>query len=164
MTKYLFLIFPVLLIFVSCNDVKKEDAEILNKAPNWNVITLKSDLQSIKIHFEYDSLISTSWRLKDSLSEQGERYRFRTEIKQEVIYLDPKCKDSLYLLVKDLISNPVYTDQSATCYVGSLNACIQSQNTEICCNYSSVGNWTTISESTKKIYQILSRKIKVNKE
>jgi hypothetical protein len=164
MTKYLFVIFPVILLFVSCNDVKKEDAKIFNKAPNWNVITLKSDLQSIKIHFEYDSLISTSWRLKDSLSEQGERYRFRTDIKQEVIYLEPKCKDSLYLLVKDLITNPVYTDQSATCYVGSLSACIQSQNTEICCNYSSVGNWTTISVSTKKIYQILSRKIKVNKE
>ncbi len=164
MTKYLFFIFPVILVFVSCKDGKKEGVEIVNKAPYWNKISLKSDLQSIKIFFEFDSLISTSWQLKDSLSEQGERYRIRTEIKQEVIYLDPKCKDSLYLLVKDLISNPVYTDQSATCYVGSLNACIQSQNTEICCNYSSVGNWTTISESTKKIYQILSRKIKVNKE
>ena len=164
MKKYLFFIFPVILIFVSCNDVKKEDKEILNKVPNWNIITLKSDLQSIKIHFEFDSLISTSWRLKDSLSEQGERYWIRTEIKQEIKYLDPKCKDSLYLLVKNLITNPVYTDQSASCYVGSLNACIQSQNTEICCNYSSVGNWTTISESTKKIYQILSRKIKVSKE
>lgn len=164
MTKYLFFLFPIILIFISCNDVKKKENEISTKEPNWTVINLKSDQQMIKIYVEYDSLISTSWQVKDSFSEQGERFQIKTEFEQDVIYLDPKSKDSIFLLVKDLISNPVYTDQSATCNVGSLHASIQFQNTEICCNYFSVGNWTTISETTKKIYQLLSRKIKVNKE
>lgn len=164
MKKYSFIILTFFLLFFSCNHIKNKKIENSNKEPNWNIINLKSDLQSIEIYFEYDSLISTSWNLKDSLSEQGERYLIRADVRQETKYLDPKCKDSLYTLVKDLITHPVYTEQFATCYVGSLNACIQYKNTEICCNYSSVGEWNTISKSTEKIFKILSRKIKISKQ
>src|SRR5690554_3583794 len=155
MKKYLLLILQFSFLLFSCNNIKNKKIENSNKEPNWNVISLTSDLQSIKIYFEYDSLISTSWNLKDSLSEQGERYLIRADVRQETKYLDPKCKDSLYTLVKDLIIHPVFTDQFVTCYVGSLKACIQYKNTEICCNYSSVGEWNTISKSTENIYQIL---------
>ncbi len=150
------------MIIFSCNDSKKNSSKIDKQEPKWDKITLRSDFQSINIYSDRDSIISNTWELKDSLGEPGEVWHIQTNKKQERIYLEPTSKDTIHSLVMDMITKPVFTNQSASCYVGNIRICVQSDNTELCCRYSSVGDWTTVSENTRKLYTILSSKTRIS--
>jgi len=70
-------------------------------------------------------------------------------------------KDTLVYLAKDLIINHVTATNFCTEYVGSLRLTIRYKQFTLNGEYSSVCNWTTLSDKTLKLYKILKRRIKV---
>ena len=72
-------------------------------------------------------------------------------------------KDSVFYYIYDIVTNPVYTEQFATCYVGHISIGFSTGSATQLCKYNSVGNWTTISLSTEKLYNLLRRKTKISK-
>ena len=132
--------------------------------PEWTQINLESDFQSIKIFHKYDSLLVTTWKFKDTIAADGKSYRITTDRNPVIIRIDAKSKDSLYQIVKKMVSEPVITEKYTSCYAGSLSVCLQYNNSEFCCNYSSIGTWTDISESTKSISRILRRFTKIRNQ
>lgn len=157
----IYILFILFFIFSCQEEVKKKTAPV---EPEWTQINLESDFQSIKIFHKYDSLLVTTWKFKDTIAADGKSYRITTDRNPVIIRIDAKSKDSLYQLVNKMVSEPVITEKYASCYAGSLSVCLQYNNTELCCNYSSVGTWTDISESTKSISRILSRFTKINNQ
>ena len=152
--------------FISCNDNSENSIKESNKIIKWSSISLQSDFQRIVIYYEKDSIFSRTWKVKDSADKFDEcrSYKVRYDFKNEKTYIESENKDTLASCIMDMVTNPVFTNQSATCYAGSLEACIKSDNTELCCNYYSIGVWNTISDNTKKIYTILSRKLKISNQ
>ena len=157
----IYILFILFFIFSCQEEVKKKTAPV---EPEWTQINLESDFQSIKIFHKYDSLLVTTWKFKDTIAADGKSYRITTDRNPVIIRIDAKSKDSLYQLVNKMVSEPVITEKYASCYAGSFSVCLQYDNTELCCNYSSVGTWTDISESTKSISRILSRFTKINNQ
>lgn len=157
----IYILFILFFIFSCQEEVKKKTAPV---EPEWTQINLESDFQSIKIFHKYDSLLVTTWKFKDTIAADGKSYRITTDRNPMIIRIDAKSKDSLYQLVNKMVSEPVITEKYASCYAGSFSVCLQYDNTELCCNYSSVGTWTDISESTKSISRILSRFTKINNQ
>lgn len=154
----LFILFS---IFSCQEEVKKKQVAV---EPEWTQINLESDFQSIKIFHKYDSLLVTTWKFKDTIAADGKSYRITTDRNPVIIGIDAKSKDSLYQIVKKMVSEPVITEKYTSCYAGSLSVCLQYNNSEFCCNYSSIGTWTDISESTKSISRILSRFTKIRNQ
>lgn len=154
----LFILFS---IFSCQEEVKKKPVVV---EPEWTQINLESDFQSIKIFHKYDSLLVTTWKFKDTIAADGKSYRITTDRNPVIIRIDAKSKDSLYQIVKKMVSEPVITEKYTSCYAGSLSVCLQYNNSEFCCNYSSIGTWTDISESTKSISRILSRFTKIRNQ
>ena len=154
----LFILFS---IFSCQEEVKKKPVVV---EPEWTQINLESDFQSIKIFHKYDSLLVTTWKFKDTIAADGKSYRITTNRKSMIIPIDAKSKDSLYQFVNKMVSEPVITEKYASCYAGSLSVCLQYNNSEFCCNYSSIGTWTDISESTKSISRILRRFTKIRNQ
>lgn len=157
----IYILFILFFIFSCQEEVKKKTAPV---EPEWTQINLESDFQSIKIFHKYDSLLVTTWKFKDTIAADGKSYRITTDRNPVIIRIDAKSKDSLYRFVKKLVDEPVITDKHASCYAGAFSVCLQYDNTELCCNYSSVGTWTDISESTKSISRLLSRFTKINNQ
>lgn len=154
----LFILFS---IFSCQEEVKKKQVAV---EPEWTQINLESDFQSIKIFHKYDSLLVTTWKFKDTIAADGKSYRITTDRNPVIIGIDAKSKDSLYQIVKKMVSEPVITEKYTSCYAGSLSVCLQYNNSEFCCNYSSIGTWTDISESTKSISRILRRFTKIRNQ
>jgi len=161
------LLMPILLyliVFSSCNAGKIEEAMIDQNMPSWDKISIKTDFQSIDIYSDKDTLFRNSWRFKDSIGEPGSIWHVQVDKKEEEVYLEHEIRDSIYTIVMDMITNPVFTDQFASCYAGNVRICIASDNTELCCQYSSVGQWPDASSGTKELYEILSKKTTINKQ
>jgi hypothetical protein len=154
-------LFILLFIFSCQEEVQKKPVAV---EPEWTQMNLESDFQSIEIFQKYDTMIVRTWELKDTTAADGKSYRITTNRKSRIIPIDAKSKDSLYQYVNKMVSEPVITDKHASCYAGSLSVCLQYNNTELCCHYSSVGTWTHISESTKSISRTLSRFTKINNQ
>lgn len=162
MTKYIIIVLISSMTIFSCNDSKKNVSKIDKQKLKWDRITFRTDFQSIDIYADRDTIISNTWGLKDSLVKPGEVWHMPTNKKQERLYLEPASKDTIHSLVMDMITKPVFTDQSVTCYAGNIRICVQTDNTELCCRYSSVGDWTTVSANTRKLYTILSGKTRIS--
>ena len=154
-------LFILFFIFSCQEEVKKKPVVV---EPEWTQINLESDFQSIKIFHKYDSLLVTTWKFKDTIAADGKSYRITTDRNPVIIRIDAKSKDSLYQIVKKMVSEPVITEKYTSCYAGSLSVCLQYNNSEFCCNYSSIGTWTDISESTKSISRILRRFTKIRNQ
>jgi hypothetical protein len=159
MTKYFAIILVSSLTIFSCNQSKITTHEIEIQEAKWDKITIETDRQIISIYSDRDTIISSTWVYKDSFVTSTENWKTPINREQRKVYLESINKDSIHSLVVDIITEPVFTDQSATCYAGNIRICVQLGNTELCCRYSSVGNWTTVSAKTRKLYDILKRKI-----
>jgi hypothetical protein len=60
-----------------------------------------------------------------------------------------------------LITNPHFTDKNATDYAGHVLVKLIDRNTTVMCEYKSVGEWSEVSDLTKKIYTLLKSKIPI---
>jgi hypothetical protein len=162
-TSHLLIIFLSLANF-SCNHGGNDTSESNEKAPHWDKITLRMHCQSIVIYSDMDTMTSNTWELQDSMVDSGELRQIPVNEKRETIALEPSSIDSIGALVMDMITHPTFTDRSVSCYAGNIRICMKFNNTELCCNYSSVADWTTISDNARKLYEILNARTKVSRQ
>ncbi|MNL72786.1 hypothetical protein D3C87_1981520 [compost metagenome] len=52
----------------------------------------------------------------------------------------------------------------ATCYAGYVLVKIRDRRTTLMCEYESVGEWSTVNNDTKKLYDLLKTKIDIAKQ
>ena len=77
------------------------------------------------------------------------------------VYFTKAEKDTLFSLVKDLIEHPAKTSNFCTEYVGSLGLMIvYGEQFKQRGEYSSVCDWTILSDKTKHLHDVLRRRIK----
>lgn len=143
------LLFFVFLI--SCNKNEK------NQSYNWTDISIKNSYEEIIIykHLDTASYIKPIYEYKkDNLFVEE---LVNVERKQ-IIFSDSE-KDSISYYVQRIISNPIQVDRFCTDYVGNLKLKISNSNSTFTVNYESVCRVNTISDDTKKLYEILNKKI-----
>lgn len=154
------IIVALLFILTSCEDsrksIKKED-----KLMDWKTLKIESRNQTIIID-RYEEC-----GVRDTCDfEEIKVNEYTTEYKpinrgQEYFNVSQQDKDSLFKYIYDIVINPVYTEQFATCYVGNISIGFSIGNTTQICKYNSVGNWTTISPSTKRLYSLLRARTRI---
>ncbi len=156
------IVFLLFSILTSCiNSHKPIEKE--NRPINWKTIRIESRSQAIIIdrYEEYgirDTCDFEEVKINESFIEYKPINRGR-----EYFNVSQQEKDSLFKYVYDIITNTVYTEQFATCYVGNISIGFSTENTSQICRYNSVGNWTTISPSTERLYCLLKEKTKIPK-
>lgn len=153
----------LLIVLISCN--KHQDqliVENINKEViDWDVFIIKQQGQTIIVDR------NEGYGVRDTCDfEEVKIDVYTTEYRpinrgEEYFDISQQEKDSLFKYVYDIVVNPVYTDQYATCYAGNISIEFRSGNTTLLCKYNSVGNWTTISPSTECLYRLLNEKTKI---
>lgn len=155
---------PIILILISiltsCNDSNKF-TETDVPPIYWKTIRIESRSQTIIIDRDEEYGVRDTCDFEEvKINESIIEYR-PINRGQEYFSINEQDKDSLFKYVYDIIINPVYTEQSATCYAGNISIGISVGNTTQICKYNSVGNWTTISPSTERLYSLLKEKTKI---
>lgn len=148
----------ILFILVSCN--KPAVPEISKLSINWDYIIIESGSQSIIIDKFEDYGVCDTCAFK-KVEKEGHIIYEPINRGQYYFDINEQEKDSIFACVHDIVTSPVYTEQSATCYAGNISIGFRSRNTTLICKYNSVGNWSTISLSTQKLYALLKDKTKV---
>lgn len=158
--KIFIITFALLSILISCNysqmSIEKED-----KLMYWETLKIESRSQTIIIN-RYEE-----YGVRDTCDfEEVKINEFVIEYKpinrgQEYFNISQQEKDSLFKYIYDIVTNPIYTEQFATCYAGNISIGFSIGNTSQICRYNSVGNWTAISPSTERLYSLLKEKTKI---
>ncbi len=162
MMKVSIIIFLLISILISCSDSYKSTEK--DALPiYWETIKIESRGQTIIIdRYEEFGVRDTCDFEEVKINESIIEYK-PINRGQEYFSISQQDKDSLFKYVYDIIINPVYTEQFATCYVGNISIGFSAGNTTQICKYNSVGNWSTISPSTEKLYSLLKEKTKISK-
>jgi hypothetical protein len=155
--------FFLLFLLMSCNNgAQKISAEENKNTIDWKILRIESGNQTIIIDRNEDYGVRDTCNFEEiKINESLTEYR-PINRGQEYFDISPQDKDSLFNYIYDIVTNPVYTDQFATCYVGNVSIGFSVGNTTLACKYSSIGNWTTISGSTKRLYNLLRMKTKIS--
>ena len=148
--KALIIAFMLILVLTSCGNSRKstEKDELFI---NWEMIRIESRSQTIIID-RYEE-----YGVRDTCDFEEVKVDEST-----IEYINRQDKDSLFKYVYDIVTNPVYTEQFATCYAGNISIGFSVNNTALMCKYNSVGNWTTISPSTKILYSLLKERTEIS--
>lgn len=146
---------------ISCNFSKKEKKAETNY---WDDIEINTKNQRVIIYKESDTA-SFEEAIYKNISAKGisEKYKLDT-IKRKTFSLTASQRDSIYKYTYQVITKPVFTDKHATCYAGYVLIKLRERQTTLMCEYKSVGEWSTVTNETKKIYDILSSKINISKQ
>jgi len=156
--KILLIISIMLLLLASCNNPQKLKE---NEIPIfWETLLIKSRSQIITINYGFDYGIRDVWNNKE-INNEGDIIYEPINHRRETFSITKQEQDSLFKYIYDIIMNPVYTEQYATCYVGNISIGFITGNTTLSCEYNSVGNWTTISPSMLKVYSLLKVKTEI---
>lgn len=147
----------ILLIFIiSCSE-KVENISDKNFYQNWENLEIKTDRQTITISklsdsVEYENIIYTK-----SFYEIPPQYKIQ-KVQKYKIYLTNAEKDSLAKYIYESVTDPKFTNKFATEYVGNVKLKFSKENMDLICEYKSVGDWTEVSENTRKIYKLIKAK------
>lgn len=157
----------IILIFsssiMSCK--QKQNEKIINNTPNnWEEIEVNTRTEKLKI-----SKFSDSAEYENNpnnitfkiLPEDGKI--IEEKIIRKKIYFSKSEKDSLAKYVYESVTNPKFTDVFATELAGSVIFIYDTGKTKLICENESVGDWSILSESTKKIYELISKKVEISK-
>jgi hypothetical protein len=152
-----------LLTILSCKEkqnVKSEDD--LNN--NWEELEISTRTEKIIISKFSDSakyeqnLNNIAFKI---LPEDGKIEE--EEIVKKNIYFTKSEKDSLAKYIYESITEPKFTDILATEYAGSVSLKYNTGGAKLICEYNSVGDWSVVSDTTKKIYKLISKKAEISK-
>lgn len=146
--KTFFCFFIILLI--ACEGKKEENPSY------WDEIVIFTRNQKITVRKDSDT---ANFEYRVNKKSHAEK-----EILTKSFLLNQKERDSLHKFVYKMITKPVFTDRNATCYVGYVSINIRDRNTTLSCEYRSVGEWSTVSSETQKIYKLLSKKIEISRQ
>jgi hypothetical protein len=145
---------------LSCNSNKKEE----NKDLQWDDIEIQTKNQKIVIYKESDTATFDETIYK-KVKRKGYSSAYKLDtIQKKIFVMTVSERDSVYKYAHRIISKPVFTDVMATCYAGYVLVKIRDRRTTLMCEYESVGEWSTVNNDTKKLYDLLKTKIDIAKQ
>lgn len=133
------------------------------KLNNWEKFSITTKFQKIVIENHFDSIYFEKRIYKPGFGEAPPKYELE-KIERGIVNLTKQEKDSLIYHIHNTINNPTFTDVFATDYVGNVLFTMERHNMKLMCQYNSVGDWTIISDDTKKIHEILNKKIELSSQ
>ena len=146
-------------LIVSCN--KKE--VVKNGENFWDEIRIENNNKEIIIYNETDTASFRKANYEKIKLENGStNYRLK-KIEKSTFKLSKSERDTIHKIVREIITNPVFTDKSATCYAGNVLISLKNSHTTLTCQYNSVGTWSEVSKKTKKLYNLLKSKVEISK-
>ena len=152
-------LFFLILLYYSCNRTtnKKQDIDF----NYWNCLEISPEDQIISVFYDSDTARLKSWNWKDTVIKGYTRVRVKTNIKFQNFYLSKYERNLLFKYSLDLINDFQKPKNFCTEYCGHISFTLNSDQRSISANYSSICNWTKMSQTSNKIYKILSGKIKI---
>ena len=147
------------LILLSCNDKIKE----VNEPVSWGQLTITTQFQNITIDKYSDSCEVEQIIWDKGIYKIPSTYKIIDTLKSK-IYLTKIEKDSLSNWIISSIIKPKFTNLNASDYVGNVKFNLKYLNTNLSCEYKSVGNWNKVSDITQKIYNLLSQKTELSQQ
>jgi len=156
------LIFTILIIstFVSC---KKESRKEMINNEVWDNIELITKNQRITI-YKFEDTASSEKEFYKKISGEGFSATYKLDkVERKNFKINKSERDSLYKYVFKLFTKPKFTDKSATDYAGYIMIKLKDRNTTLMCEYKSVGEWSSISPETEKIYKLVNAKVELPK-
>lgn len=147
-------------LLYSC-DTKQKSTEENAISNNWESFIVETKFQKIEIKNYSDSIYYTNRIYKDGLDNIPPKYEL-DKIESGTILLTEQQKDSLIFHIKNTITNPTFTNAFVTDYVGNVSFSLNKNNMKLICQYNAVGDWTTVSNDTKRIYELINKHIKVS--
>lgn len=139
-----------IILLVACEGKKEE------KVYYWDDIVIITRNQKITVRKDSDT---ANFENRINAKSNAEK-----EIITKSFLLNQKERDSLHKFVYKMITKPVFTDRNATCYAGYVFISLRDRNTTLGCEYKSVGEWSTVSSETQKIYNLLSEKVEISRQ
>ncbi len=140
---------------ISC---QKEKQKEIPKEKNWENIELITKRQKITV-YKFADTASVEKQIYKKVSGEfiSAVYKFE-KVERKNFKINKSERDSLYNYVFKLLTKPTFTDKAATDYAGYIMIKLKDRNTTLMCEYQSVGEWSTISAETKKIYKLINPK------
>jgi hypothetical protein len=156
---------PVIILsffcLISCNFSKKDKK---TEQFYWDDIEINTKTQKVIIYRESDTA-SFEAAIYKKISGNGILAKYKLDrIQRKTFSLTASERDSIYKYTYQIITKPVFTDKHSTCYSGYVLIKLRDRQTTLMCEYKSVGEWSIVSNETKKIYDILSSKINIGKQ
>lgn len=147
----------ILLIFIISCSKKIENISNRNFYQNWENLEIKTDRQTIIISklsdsMEYENIIYTK-----GFYNTPPQYKIE-KVQKNKMHITNAEKDSLAKYIYASVTDPKFTNNLATDYVGNIKLKFSKENMNLVCEYKSVGNWTEVSENTRKIYNLIKAK------
>ncbi|GGG65895.1 hypothetical protein [Epilithonimonas arachidiradicis] len=154
----------LLLAFTILSCDKKQDPKAIDFINQWEKLEIKTHTEKIII-----SKFSDSAKYEQNLNnivfqilpEDGKLVE--EKIVRKNIYFTKGERDSLAKYIYESVTKPKFTSIIATEYSGSVSLNYDTGSLRLICEYNSTGNWSAVSDETKKIYTILSKKVEISK-
>jgi hypothetical protein len=158
-SSYLFLILFCTILF-SC---QKEKQKEIPKEEYWENIELITKSQKVTV-YKFEDTASVEKKIYKKVSGEFISAVYKLEkVESKNFKMNKSERDSLYSYVIKLLTKPTFTDKAATDYAGYILIKLKDRNTTLMCEYQSVGEWSTISPETKKIYKLINPKVEMPK-
>lgn len=143
-------------ILFSCQNSKKVK---IKSEVFWDEIQVITKSQKISIYCCTDTAIAEKTIYRKISGEFIDSKYKLDRIEKENFVINKIDRDSLFQNVYKLITKPTFTDKLASDYVGNVLIKLRDRNTTLMCEYKSVGDWSTVSNEAKKIYNLLNSKV-----
>ena len=160
--KRIILIFSYAISTISCNENKSRNVESENYR-DYETLQIITRNQKITISKFSDSAEYENTKYDSKVNKNPQQYNVG-KIEKRKIYFSEAEKDSLSKYIFQSITNPKFTDISATDYVGNVELNFEKHNMKLINKYFSVGDWSEVSENTKKIYTLLKSKMEISRQ
>jgi hypothetical protein len=163
-----------LFVLIACHQT---DKFLVKDIPNWDRLVVDTNQERIVIGNDVDSKGNTIeygrrvyWNLEEIYKETGSRERTTTNYKEEVFHISKQEKDSLFVWIYDIVTNPVCigTEQDSVEVINyheepiKVTVSCDIGYTTLSCRYRFTQNWTTISPPLNKVYSMLKSKTKIS--
>jgi hypothetical protein len=150
-------IFSLVVFSLICCQTKTKKHE--NKIEDWGYLRITLDHHRSINFINHDPSDSTIVKTYSSGSFFAPVKNVK--IKTEQFAFTQSEKDSIYSLVKEMVVHPITPKKFCTDFVGriEINIVYNEQVTQSCI-YTSVCDWTTLSDKTLRLHAILQKRIK----
>lgn len=154
------MIFSFLILF-SCEKSEKIAPKIgrsqIKKFQIWQKLEIQTDYQTLIILNSSDSADYQNVIYDDEIYDIPPKYNNK-KIENRKIYFSRTEKDSLAKFIYKSVTAPKFTNVFVTDYVGNVKLKFIKTNMSLVCEYQSIGNWSEVSDDTKKIYDLIKNK------
>lgn len=158
--KQIILIFFCVFLTISCNEKKAKVLENENYK-KYDTLRITTRSQKLTISKFSDSADYVNIIYDSKVNKIPPQYNV-VKIDKRKIHISKPDRDSLSKFIYLSTTNPKFTNIHATDYVGNVELTFERHNMKLTTEYFSVGDWTEVSENTRKIYLLLKPKIEIS--